>query len=55
MVKRKYFRGFSAAKNWADKKNERARVNRWVVQARDDGPGYVASCYNAAKYRKAHL
>ena len=40
-----YFKGYSAAKEYADKLNARARVNRWLVRANirryTADPGYT--------------
>jgi len=35
-----YFKGFSKAKEFADKKNAKARVHQWIVRATPDY-GYV--------------
>ena len=42
-----YFRGYSKAKEFADKLNSRARVNRWLVRANVE-PGYTV--YNIRLY-----
>lgn len=35
------FKSYSAAKNWADKKNQKAQKYKWIVKARSSG-GYGA-------------
>lgn len=35
-----YFKGYSRAKEFADKLNARAKVNQWLVKANVD-PGYT--------------
>ena len=38
--KPKFFKGYSAAKNWADKKNAKSKVIHWVVKDRKGDYGY---------------
>jgi len=35
------FAGYSKAKEWADKKNAKARKTKWVVKARSGRSGYA--------------